>query len=181
MKRAALVALVGLYGTWCGAASPDVLSTSAINVYNLSAQWVDEDGISGSLGRWKGHRLLLTMAYSQCREICVYTLQRVAELQQSAERNGQPIEVAVVSYDPRVDSPATWTIYRRHHHFTRGDWHFLTGDLQATQKFAKDLQFPFWLYDEHVVHDFQILLVGPDGRIERTLNWASRNTELFER
>jgi len=119
------------------------------------------------------------MAYSACRETCIYTLRRTEELQRSAERAGRQVQVVVISYDPNVDSPATWLSYRRHHHFTREDWHFLTGDAESTASFARQLKFPYWVYDEHVVHDFQILLVGADGLVADSANWASRSADFF--
>jgi hypothetical protein len=30
-----------------------------------------------------------------------------------------------------------------------------------------------------LVHDFKILLIGPDGEIAKTLLWANRNTDVF--
>jgi len=39
--------------------------------------------------------------------------------------------------------------------------------------------FPHWFMGEHVVPDFQILLVGPGGQIAKTLTWANRSEELF--
>jgi 6-phosphogluconolactonase/glucosamine-6-phosphate isomerase/deaminase len=47
--------------------------------------------------------------------------------------------------------------------------------------FARTLNFPYWHYDEHVVHDFQILLIGPDGHIRSVLTWANRSADLFAR
>ncbi|MGO8857916.1 MAG: SCO family protein [Steroidobacteraceae bacterium] len=140
--------------------------------------WQDEHGAVTQLSQWRGKTVLLTMAYPTCRETCSYALHRLEELQQSADRAGTPIEVVVISYDPKIRS-GTWSIYRRHHHLDRTNWHFLTGSAASTQQFAKALQFPYWRYDEHLVHDFKILLIGPDGQIAETLTWATRNNDLF--
>jgi len=149
------------------------------NVLNeLPYDWQDEHGEASRLSQWSGKTVLLTMAYPTCRQTCSYALHRLEELQQSADRAGTPIEVVVISYDPKI-SPGTWSIYRRHHHLDRTNWHFLSGSTATTQQFAKALQFPYWLYDEHLVHDFKILLIGPDGQIAKTLTWATRNDDFF--
>jgi len=145
----------------------------------MTFDWTDEQGATTQLSRWHGKTLLVTMAYSTCRQVCSFTLHQLEELQKSADRVGSPIEVVVISYDPNVDGPVTWSIYRRHHHLDRANWHFLTGSVANTRQFAAALEFPYWRYDEHLVHDFKILLIGPDGGIAKILTWATRNDDFF--
>jgi cytochrome oxidase Cu insertion factor (SCO1/SenC/PrrC family) len=142
--------------------------------------WQDERGATLRLSELRDRTVLLTMAYSTCREVCSYALHRLEQLQQSADRAGTRIEVVVISYDPAIDSPGTWAIYRLHHHFKRTNWHFLTGSSATTRLFAHSMQFPSWHYDEHVVHDFRILLIAPGGEVADSLSWASRNRDFFE-
>jgi cytochrome oxidase Cu insertion factor (SCO1/SenC/PrrC family) len=162
-------------------ALPPALSAapSLSNLYQLPLEWRDDHGTATRLAQWRGQTLLVTMAYSSCREICSYSLHRVGQLQQSAERAGLHVNVVVISYDPNVDDPASWSTYRRHHHLERGDWHFLTGNAATTRQFAQAFNFPYWFMDDHVVHDFRILVVGPDGQISKTLSWANRNDDLL--
>jgi cytochrome oxidase Cu insertion factor (SCO1/SenC/PrrC family) len=149
------------------------------NVLNeLPYDWQDEHGAATRLSQWRGKTVLLTMAYPTCRRVCSYALHRLEQLQQSADRAGTPIEVVVISYDPNI-TPGNWSIYRRRHHLERTNWHFLTGNAAMTKQFATAWNFPYWLMDDHVVHDFQILLVGPDGQIAKTLTWATRNDDFF--
>jgi len=158
-----------------GAASPRTATWGD----DSGLEWQDEHGASTRLSDWRDRTVLLTMAYSTCREVCSYALHRLEELQQSADHAGTPIEVIVISYDPAVDSPGTWTIYRQHHHFLRTNWHFLTGSSAATRQLAQDINFPSWRYDEHVVHDFRILRIAPGGQIAGSLDWATRNQDFF--
>jgi len=161
-------------GEQCAAAhdSPD-------SINEIRTEWRDEHSNAVRLSEWQGRRVLLTMAYSTCRQVCGYSLHRLEQLQQSADQAGTPIEIVVISYDPTIDSPATWLVYRQHHHLARSNWHFLTGTVPETQAFSRALDFPNWHYDEHVIHDFKILLIGADGAIARTLTWVTRNEELF--
>jgi cytochrome oxidase Cu insertion factor (SCO1/SenC/PrrC family) len=92
---------------------------------------------------------------------------------------GQPVQIVVVSYDPANDNPRTWSSFREHHHYVHPNWHFLTGTDASTRALAGALDFKYWAYDEHVVHDFKILLLGADGRLERELTWPNRNESVF--
>jgi cytochrome oxidase Cu insertion factor (SCO1/SenC/PrrC family) len=149
------------------------------NLYDLPFDWQDEHGDPARLEQWRGHTVMLTMAYSTCREVCTYALHRLEQLQHSAERAGVAVDIVVVSYDPSIDSPGSWSNYRRHHHLLRTDWHFLTGSGPVTKQFAAALKFPSWLYDEHRVHDFKILLINPAGEIASTLTWANHDEDFF--
>lgn len=149
------------------------------SVYELPFDWKDDHGDGIKLSQFQGQTVMLTMGYSSCRETCSFTLHRLEQLQQSADRAAKSVQVVVVSYDPSVDSPATWTTYRHHHHVARTNWHFLTGDPVTTKRFAAALKFPYWLYDEHLIHDYQILLIGPDGRVAKTLTWANHDQDFF--
>jgi len=139
----------------------------------------DDHGTAAKLSDWRGKTVLLTMAYSSCREVCSFTLHRLEELQRSADRAGIAIEVVVISYDPKTDSPTSWSDYRQHHGLAHTNWHFLTGSSADTEKFAHALHFRYWRYDEHIVHDFKVLLIEPDERIATTLTWATRNDDPF--
>ena len=89
------------------------------------------------------------------------------------------MQIVVVSYDPANDNPRTWSSFREHHHYVHPNWHFLTGTDASTRALAGALDFKYWAYDEHVVHDFKILLLGADGRLERELTWPNRNESVF--
>lgn len=176
--------LLGLFALAClsapclpamGAQAP----ATGASLSDLDFDWRDEQGAVTRLSRWDGETILLTMAYSTCRQVCSFTLHRLEELQQSADRAGAAIQVVVISYDPNIDGPQSWSIYRHHHHLDRANWHFLTGEAADTRRFAAAMRFPYWSYDDHIVHDFRILLIGPDGRIVRSLTWASHNDDPF--
>jgi cytochrome oxidase Cu insertion factor (SCO1/SenC/PrrC family) len=174
-----LMALLALLQPAAPAAEQPAAELSAANLYQLPFDWQDEHGHMTRLSQWRGHMVMLTMAYSTCREVCTYALHRLEQLQKSAERAGVAVDIVVVSYDPSIDSPATWSIYRRHHRLLQANWHFLTGSEPVTKKFAAALDFSSWLYDEHRVHDFKILLINPAGEIASTLTWANHNEDFF--
>ena len=140
------------------------------SIVDLPLEWQDDHGAALRFSQWHGKTILLTMAYSTCREVCSFALHRLEELQESADTAHRPIEVIVISYDPSVDSPRSWSAYRTHHHLLRRNWHFLTGDAATTKQFAAAFDFPSWRYDELPLHlsrqtrAHHSRLQDPDGR-----------------
>jgi cytochrome oxidase Cu insertion factor (SCO1/SenC/PrrC family) len=71
----------------------------------------------------------------------------------------------IVGYDPEADDPATWHQYRQTRHLTRGNWHFLVGSRAAVEQTARQLGFPFWRYDQHVMHESRIVYFNEQGAV----------------
>jgi protein SCO1/2 len=174
-----LAPLLPLFALLFGALLSAAGAAEAANPYALPLQWQDDQGSAVRLEQFRGQPVLLTMAYATCRETCSYALRRLDQLQHEAAQAGQPLQIIVVSYDPANDNARTWTSYRQHHSYVRPNWHFLTGSDAATRELAGALDFRYWAYDEHVVHDFKILLLDADGKVTRELTWPNRDESLF--
>jgi cytochrome oxidase Cu insertion factor (SCO1/SenC/PrrC family) len=124
--------------------------------------------------------VFLSMAYSSCRNTCAMTFHTLNLLQSRLDRVGREAQIIVVSYDPKNDTPAAWTAFRRRRNLRRANWHFLSGDPQITRQLAKALGLgDFWSADRHVVHDFRIALLDGDGRIARTVGWNDSPDEVL--
>jgi protein SCO1/2 len=149
------------------------------DLYSLPYSWQQDDGATVRLEHWRGRPLLLAMAFTTCRETCSYTLHRLQQIDKAAKARGQQVDIVVVSYDPKNDDAAAWSLYRRRHHLQASNWHFLSGSDEATQVLAKALHSPFWVYDEHVMHEFRVTLLNGSGRIDGVLTWANRNDRLL--
>lgn len=135
------------------------------------AQWVEDNGQGARISQWSGGYLVLTMAYPACRRTCSTTTLALKEIQKSFDRSGRQAEFVVISYESDRDTPADWARYRRSRNLTRSNWHFLTGKAEDTRHLARMLDLAFWNYDEHVIHDFRIIVFGPDGRFVREVGW----------
>ncbi len=120
--------------------------------------WTDSDGRDLRLSQLHAPLVVMTMAYTACRRVCGTTTLVLAELQKRLDARGIDADFVVVSFDPENDSPREWREYRSRRHLDRDNWHFLTGDEQATHKMARGLDLDFWSYHDHVVHDFRIVL-----------------------
>jgi protein SCO1/2 len=131
----------------------------------LPDDWRDDSGQSFQLGNLRGQRLVLTMAYASCHRICPLTMQRLQELQAGFDSRGTNAQFVIVGYDPEADDPATWHQYRQTRHLTRGNWHFLVGNRAAVEQTARQLGFPFWRYDQHVMHESRIVYFNEQGAV----------------
>ncbi|MDR3419068.1 MAG: SCO family protein [Nevskia sp.] len=149
------------------------------SVYDLPFVWVSDRDERLRLDTWRGHPVVITMAYSSCGRVCVMTLHKLEELQATADRENRAVEFVVVGYNPLLDTPAAWASYRSKHKLDRSNWHFLTGAPDDTHALARMLGIDYWLYEEHVMHDFKIVLLSPDGRPQKSLDWNDRNGALF--
>lgn len=81
----------------------------------------------------------------------------------------------MISYDPLNDTWQNWAEFRKNHHYERSNWHFLTGSVEATKAISQLLGMDYWLYDEHVLHNFKIVRLGITGSIEATLGWEGQD------
>ena len=150
-------------------------------IYDQNADWLDDHGSTVRLDQWRGTPVIIAMAYTECTRICNATLHRLEEAQALADKRNTKIDFIVVSFDPSVDNPLSWTYYRKQHRLEhRDNWHFLTGSAAATKRLANQLGIEFWFDENHVMHDLKILYINPDGQIKKYLDWDHQDVnDLF--
>jgi cytochrome oxidase Cu insertion factor (SCO1/SenC/PrrC family) len=132
--------------------------------------WVEADGATHTLDDYKGRPVVITMAYTSCRKTCSSSMLVLRRMQEMLARRGRDAAFVVVSYDPSRDSPAEWRRYREARRLPPS-WHFLSGDEADTRRLAEFLDLKYWAYDEHVMHDFRIVIFDADGRRKRDILW----------
>jgi protein SCO1/2 len=148
-------------------------------LYRLPYQWFDENARPLMLAKFGGKPTVITMSYGACQKICSTTLRRLEELQKLADREGLDINFVVVSLDPKSDTPEAWRDYRKWRGLARPNWSFLSGSADHTSVLASYLGIGFWVYHDHVVHDFGITLLDAEGNIVRNLKWADTTLDGF--
>ena len=169
---AAAAVLLGCLGPALLAVAADALDTSLYR----GGGWTDDRGRAVDLADYAGRRTALTMAYSTCKRTCSFTLKKLLALQADADRDGVAMEFVIVSYDPANDDAAAWRDYRNRHHLHRDNWHFLTAGSAQTRALAARLGLAdYWSYDDHVMHDFAIVLLNREGRIEKRFGWSDQS------
>jgi protein SCO1 len=135
-----------------------------------SVPWIDVDGASRTLEDYKGRPVVMTMSYTSCRKTCSTSMLVLKKMQQILQRRGRDAAFVVVSYDPVHDTPQEWQRYRDARRLP-STWHFLSGAPSDTRRLAEFLELNYWVYDEHVMHDFRIVLFDAEGRRKRDILW----------
>jgi len=138
-----------------------------------AVHWIDSDGATHTLDDYKGRPVVMTMSYTACRKTCSASMLVLRQMQDILARRGRDVAFVVVSYDPSHDSPAEWRRYREARNLP-ANWHFLSGPEADTRRLADFLELKYWIYDEHVMHDFRIVVFDSDGTRKSDILWEQR-------
>jgi cytochrome oxidase Cu insertion factor (SCO1/SenC/PrrC family) len=142
---------------------------AAGGVYAISGPWVDDRARPYELERLEGSYSVVTMAYGACRRVCSTSLRVMQQLQSAADERKVMLNFVVVGLDPGEDKPEDWAQFRVERKLARPNWQFLSGTSEATRRLARHLGVRYWRYGEHTMHDFQIVLLSPEGRVLRSM------------
>jgi protein SCO1 len=143
---------------------------AATDLGQLPQQWRDDQGRALALGELLGHRVFLSMAYTNCHRVCPMTVNQLQHVQQLLDQHGEQASIVIVGLDPDNDDPASWRHYRANRKLDRDNWYFLTGNLKQTRQLANLLGFEFWTYDTHVMHDSRIVVFDSRGLLSATVS-----------
>lgn len=152
--------------------APAVLAATSATGTRLDAlpqAWTEDSGKPLSLVQLEGRPVIVTMAYANCHRICPMTIDQLKRIQAVYDTRHEVVAIVVVGYDPENEDAATWRQYRKSHGLSRTNWHFVTGSLEDTTRFARQLNFELWKYDEHVMHDSHVLYFDSTGVLAREL------------
>jgi cytochrome oxidase Cu insertion factor (SCO1/SenC/PrrC family) len=157
--------LIALAALTCSASASAQLFSQFGTVH-----WTDVDGATRTFDDFKGRPVIMTMSYTACRKTCSASMLWLRQMQEILKRRGSDVSFVIVSYDPSHDSPAQWRRYRDARKLPSG-WHFLSGAEGDTRQLADFLELKYWIYDEHVMHDFRIVVFDADGKRKRDILW----------
>jgi cytochrome oxidase Cu insertion factor (SCO1/SenC/PrrC family) len=155
---------------------------AAGNLWRLGHEFQDDQGRRLLLGQLRpvgAGAVVVAMEYSSCRFICTLNWRKLQEIQAEADRRHQAVSFVIVSLDPSHDSPAAWREYRQMRGLNRGNWHFLTGNRQATDHVVSQLGVKWWWFDNAIMHDLRILRLDAEGRALATLESLDQDVGKF--
>jgi len=154
-------------------------SACAQDLYRDNAVWLDDASQPVRLESLRGHYSVLTLAYGACRRICSTSLRILEAVQSLADRDGVALDFVVVGLDPAADRPADWAAFRQQQGLQRPNWHFLTGDAASTQGMLQRLGVRAWRVDAHLLHDFKIVLLSPQGQVMQSMEYFDQPASLL--
>ena len=152
-------AILTLLAAWCPAED----MRAGVSLGELPQTWHDDRARDLALSALVGHRVVFTMAYATCHRLCPMTIDEFKQMQSVVDARGETVDFVIVGYDPKNDTPAVWHRYRLSRGLNRDNWHFLSGSQTATRQLARQLGFPFWIYDEHVMHESRAVIFDTSG------------------
>jgi cytochrome oxidase Cu insertion factor (SCO1/SenC/PrrC family) len=149
--------------------NPAAAQPAGADLYRNATAWLDDQSQPWRMEALRGRYTVLTLAYGACRRICSTSLRVMENLQTLADARQQPLDFVVIGLDPVEDKPADWAALRRDRHMTRANWHFLWGDERATRAVAQQLGVNVWRADQHLMHDYKIVLLAPQGQLLKSV------------
>jgi protein SCO1 len=129
--------------------------------------WNDELGREVSFARWRGRPLVVTAAFTSCRETCPRTMQKLRDVYMTFQRQKRAAQFIVVTLDPGTDTPDRLFAFKREQRLP-ASWHLLTGPKAQTRELARMLGIHLVDLDGHLMHDGAIVVFDEQGRSRRS-------------
>ena len=155
----------------------------------VQAQFVDENGVSQSLGQWISPRrpTILSLVYFNCPSLCSLHLNGVLDaLKQLSLEAGKDYDLLAVSFDPSETSDlaaAKKYNYQQKYNFPNNGAgiHFLTGDENSVKTLADTVGFKYKWDDKanEWAHASAAVLLTPYGKISRYLHGVYFDPKTF--
>jgi protein SCO1/2 len=141
------------------------------SLYLEPLRWTDDSEAAVELASFRGQTVALTMFYTECSSACPITLAKLREIEKAFAERGRDLQIVLVSYDSRHDTPRRLARFRRRETLLGERWHLLSGSQPSVERLARRLGLGSYVdVGEHIVHSFRIVLLDEDGVVRKTLD-----------
>jgi cytochrome c biogenesis protein CcmG/thiol:disulfide interchange protein DsbE len=158
------------------AMNPDVATPSSLGDSRKAANFTltDEAGHRISLSQYRGKAVILSFTDAECQTICPLTTQAMVDARDSlgaAKRDVVLLGVNANWHSNSIQDVATYTQL----HGLLGQWHFLTGPVQALDKVwrAYGVAGDISSSSNLIEHTPAIYIIGPNGDVRSEVNTYS--------
>jgi protein SCO1/2 len=142
--------------------------------------WKDDRGDAVTFSKWRGTPEVVTMFFRGCNLRCPRTLDKLREVEAAFVRRKLPVQIVLVTLDPRNDTSDRLRDFKEAEHLSQGTWHLLSGSLSATRELGRALGIHASYDDSQIDHDVRIALFDADGRLVRTFEgWHFDDDAMF--
>ncbi|WMW81753.1 SCO family protein [Undibacterium cyanobacteriorum] len=148
-------------------------------LYQLPYQWLNDNGQATRLDHFKGKPSILVMSYGACKKVCSTSLMRMEQMQTILDQKKVEANFVIVGLDPVNDKPEDWRAYRKLRKLERENWYFLSGNAGDIKSLASQLGINYWVYHDHIMHDFSITLLDREGNTLKRMTNGGENLENF--
>lgn len=142
-------------------------SYHAESLYQVDAEWTNQDGESIRLADYQGQPLILVMFYGQCTGTCPVLIQRTWKLYSEidVEIRGE-VQVLAVSFDYKNDTPEALKTYAEYEQLDIPGWNFVTAQHADIRQLAMLLGVQYReRSDGHFEHTNLITALDAQGKI----------------
>lgn len=95
---------------------------------------LSQEGTPTTLRQFRGRVVVLSFVYSSCRDICPVLVAKLVDIHlQRKERGARDPVFALITVDPRRDTPAVLKDYAARQGATGPHWYFLTGEASMIE------------------------------------------------
>jgi protein SCO1/2 len=163
-------------------ASPDYFAASASSAATPSLfahpwTWTDDHGQAVTLARWRGHPLVVTAMFTQCKATCPRTMAKLRRVHDDFQRAGRAVEFVVITLDPENDTPQVLSRFKSSAGLPES-WHLLSGNLADTRSLRDLLGIHVVDDGPHILHDGRIVIFDADGRPARAFEGYALGDEV---
>lgn len=137
------------------------------SLYNVTTQWTAEDGHHVTLADFEGRPVVITMAYTSCKDICPLIVANMMRIEDEALILGaHEVTFLFVSLDPARDTPDQLKAYATRYGLDLTRWSLLQGDAKSVRLLAAALGIRFrWVDKTTIDHSTVITLLDSSGRV----------------
>lgn len=142
-------------------------SYHAESLYQMPAEWINQNGETIRLEDFDGQPLILVMFYGQCTGTCPVLIQRTWKLYSDiGEDVRDRVQVLAVSFDTKNDTPEALKAYAEYEQLDIPGWNFVTAQHSDVRELAMLLGVQYReRSDGHYEHSNLITVLDADGKI----------------
>lgn len=159
------------------------LATSQAAVGNqLGAyRFVDTEGNTVTLERFRGKPLVLSLVYTSCYQICPMTTRHLSSVVEKAREalGDDSFAVALIGFDSAVDTPDAMSFFGKKQGVADRGWSLLSSDRKTVEQLTRDLGFLYYPSSNGFDHLIQTTIVDAEGRVYRQIYGQVFDTPLL--
>lgn len=150
------------------------------SVFQLGAEWTDQNGIRHALSKLRGKPRLVAMLFTHCETACPLIVEDLMSIQKKLPKPiEKELQVTIFSIDSERDTPEALTVFARKRKLP-SDWLLLTGDSSAVAELAAALGVRYKkLPDGSFLHSNLIFYLNEKGVVRTRKEGLKTSSKKF--
>lgn len=159
--------------------APPVAESSGPSLYELPVRLTAQDGREVGPDIWRGHPVMVSMFYANCRSACPLLMSKISSLEQElSPEQKEEMRVLLVSFDAKNDSVEALASTASMHQVDTQRWALARTDEVRAFAAALDIRYSP-TQDGGFSHTSPILLLDGEGHTVARLEQLGDDPALF--